>query len=48
MDLLVRCDAMILCDGWEDSKGCLNEINEAEIRQIPVFYNINDLESWLR
>jgi hypothetical protein len=47
MDLLTHCDAMMLCEGWKESKGCLNEIMEANKRNIPVFDNIGDLESWI-
>ncbi len=36
--LLKDCDAMILCDGWQDSKGCQEEYAYAKengIRVIP-------------
>jgi hypothetical protein len=47
MDLLVHCDAVMLCEGWKESRGCLNEIMEANNRNIPVFDNLHDLESWI-
>ena len=38
--LLKDCDAMILCDGWQDRKGCQEEYAYAKengIRVIPFF-----------
>lgn len=30
IDLLNKCDGLILCEGWEDSQGCITEKNWAE------------------
>lgn len=47
MDQMVRCDAVIFCEGWEDSRGCLNEIDEAMTMGIPVFFKISDFKDWM-
>lgn len=38
--MLIKCyaDAVFLLKGWEDSKGALLEIEEANLKQIPLFY----------
>ena len=30
IDLLGKCDGLILCEGWEDSQGCITEKNWVE------------------
>lgn len=42
---LLKCDAMILLDGWEASPGCRAEVAAAHVAGIPVYY---DMESLLR
>lgn len=37
LEMLRRCDAMILCAGWEKSSGTKGEIREALRLGIPVF-----------
>jgi nucleoside 2-deoxyribosyltransferase len=44
MQLLLKCDAVVLLDGWEESQGTLMEIEEAESRGIPVY---DDVEHWM-
>jgi len=46
--LLLRCDAMIVADGWENSKGVLAEIKFAEENNIPVLYSTQELDEWMR
>ena len=37
MELMRRCDAVVLCPGWERSTGTMAEIEEAKRLGIPVF-----------
>ena len=48
MELLRRCDAILLIPGWESSKGALAEREEAIKLSIPVFYRVPDVDSWMR
>jgi hypothetical protein len=45
--MLSRSDAMLLCPGWEESRGCRVELLQAEQWQIPVFYSVRDLRVWV-
>jgi nucleoside 2-deoxyribosyltransferase len=38
LELLKRCDAVVLCPGWERSSGTRDEITEAQMRGIPVYH----------
>lgn len=37
LELMRRCDAVVLLPGWEKSAGTLGEIDEARRRGMPVF-----------
>ena len=41
LEILRRCDALILVPGWETSQGTLGEIKEAEKLRIPVLYSVD-------
>lgn len=43
LELLRRCDAVILLDGWEQSQGTLAEIECADEHHIPVFKTVDAL-----
>jgi len=45
LELLDRCDSMIVCDGWEESTGTLNEIEHCKKHGIPFYYG---LDQWLQ
>lgn len=47
LELLRRCDAMILVPGWEDSKGVKAEVEEARKRGMPIFERVEELKAWL-
>lgn len=47
MDLLRRCDAVVLVPGWRESRGTLDELCEAGALKIPVFYSPATLGRWL-
>lgn len=36
--LLDKCDRMVVLDGWENSKGCLQEIGYCKAKGIPIEY----------
>lgn len=46
LEILRRCDAMILTPDWERSSGARAEREEAIRLGIPVFYDIGDLQRW--
>ena len=45
--LLLRCDAMVVADGWENSEGVMSEIRFSEENGIPVFYTVRELSEWM-
>jgi hypothetical protein len=47
LELLRRCDAIILVSGWEYSRGAVEEVAEARLRSIPVFERVEELKAWL-
>lgn len=47
LEIITRCDALILVPDWETSVGTRHEIEFARERGIPVFYNMADLNAWL-
>ncbi len=47
MELMRRCDAVLLMDTWGTSTGAIAEKAEAERIGIPVFDTIEGLEEWL-
>jgi len=46
--LLLRCDAITVASGWENSKGVLAEIKFAEENGIPVLYSVAELDEWMQ
>jgi hypothetical protein len=46
-EMMRRCDAVVLVEGWENSSGTLGEKAEAERRGLPVFEHLAALESWV-
>ena len=47
LEMMRRCDAVILVDNWRGSIGAIGEKKEAERLGIPVFETIRDLKAWL-
>lgn len=47
LEILRRCDAMLVVPNWHNSKGTQGEIHFAENLGLPVFYSIGDLIAWL-
>lgn len=47
LELLRRCNAVILVPNWKESKGAVGEVEEARARGIPVFETVDQLRDWL-
>jgi hypothetical protein len=47
LETMRRCDALLMIPGWEASSGARNEVREAKRLGLPIFYSIEELESWL-
>lgn len=47
LEMLRRCDAVILTDDWKRSSGACAEVAEAFKRGIPMFTKLSDLHEWL-
>lgn len=43
LEMLRRCDAVLMCDGWESSDGAREELREAQTRGLRVFYSVTEL-----
>lgn len=46
-DLLARCDAIYMVDGWKRSEGSHAEKALADMQKIPVFKNDQNLKEWI-
>lgn len=47
LELLNRCDAIIMTEDWQESSGATAERHFAISKSIPVFYRTADLAWWL-
>jgi len=47
LELLKRCDAIFLLEGWQRSEGSKLEHQTAVSMGMPVFTNLVDLNEWL-
>jgi nucleoside 2-deoxyribosyltransferase len=47
LEILRRCDAMILTNTWMRSKGACAEREEAMRLEMPIFYTTAELKQWL-
>lgn len=45
IELLSRCDAVLVRGDWERSLGCRREVKAAHERNIPVFWNMRDVRA---
>lgn len=48
LELLSRCDALLVSPGWDKSRGALAEIAFAEGKDIPIFYGMDQLLKYKR
>lgn len=47
LEIVRRCDALLLVDGWEKSAGARGEVDEAGRFGLKIFQTIQELKSWL-
>lgn len=47
IEILRRCDAILLVPGWSNSSGTRAEVKFAESNGIPIFTLVRDLKMWL-
>lgn len=47
LELLSRCDAVLMVPGWERSSGACAELDYAKRREMPFFYTIDEVKEWL-
>lgn len=47
LEILRRCDAVILLPTWPRSQGAMFEKGFAEDNRIPVFEDLKDLKDWI-
>lgn len=47
LEILKRCDAVLLTDNWESSEGARAEVAEARKLGIPILYNLGELTMFL-
>jgi len=48
LELMRRCDALLLLPDWERSSGTRGEKTAAEGTSMPIFSSLGDLEWWLK
>lgn len=46
--LMLRCDAVLLVEGWERSSGTRAEVDAARAAGLPVFEALDELEAWAK
>ena len=46
--IVKKCDAVLMLNGWKDSTGAEAEHWLATTYNVPVFYSVNELDSWNR
>jgi hypothetical protein len=47
LEIIRRCDAIVCVEGWELSEGARGEVELANSLNLPVFFTIGDLQTWL-
>lgn len=46
LELMLRCDVVIMVHNWKDSKGAIAERQVALEKGIPVVYSLDELKEW--
>lgn len=45
--MMGACHAVLMCPGWEASRGCRLELIQAEEWKLPVFHSVAELRGWV-
>ena len=48
IEILNRCDAVVMTEDWQRSSGARAEEKHARENNIPVFYSLDALREWLK
>ena len=48
LEILARCDAVVMTDDWQRSSGARAEEAYAREKNIPVFYALDALREWIQ
>jgi hypothetical protein len=43
LEILSRCDAIVMCPGWNKSVGCLMEFSKAKELGIKIYHTIDEV-----
>lgn len=46
LELMRRCDGVLLTYDWQDSEGARAEVKEASRLGLPLFFDTDDLAAW--
>lgn len=47
LEILKRCDAVLMTEGWQKSSGATVEHGAADVWGIPIFYDAETLKEWI-
>ena len=47
MEMLRRCDAILMTEDWERSSGARAEHEEAKALGLPIFYTVDAVQQWV-
>jgi hypothetical protein len=47
LELLSRCDAVLMVGAWQQSVGATAELEAARRRGMPIFYTLDALSAWV-
>lgn len=48
VEMLRRCDAVLMTPDWQRSTGARKEMTVALVNNIPVFHTLHELDVWLK
>ncbi len=48
LEILIRCNVILMLENWENSKGARQEHDEAHAIGIPILYSVESLEAWYK